>query len=114
MARDLPAVQKIVATGLAPNLTAPTVNNDAIPAGQVFVMVTNSSASPINVTAQTPQKVEGLDVAENIVAVPAAATRLIGPFPAGTYGRPSTGADPGKVYIDYSAIASVTRAIISF
>jgi len=112
--RIVPTAQKIVATGLAPNLTAPTVDGDVIPTGQYFLMVTNASGASINVTAQTPQKVEGLDVAENIVAVPAAGTRMIGPFPAGTYGRPSGGADPGKVYVDYSAIASVTRALISF
>lgn len=114
MARDLPATQKIVPTGLAVNLTAPTANGDAIKPGQQAVWVHNGSASSINVTAQTPQKVEGLDVAENIVAVPAGTDRLVGPFPAGTYGRPSGGADPGMVYIDYSAVASVTRAIISF
>ena len=114
MARDLPTTQKIVPTGLAPSLTAPTANGDAIKPGSQFVWVNNASGGSINVTAQTPQKVEGLDVAENIVAVPAGTQRLIGPFATGTYARPSGGADPGMVYIDYSAVASVTRAIISF
>lgn len=113
--RIAPAVQKIVAAGLTPVLTAPTVDGDVISAGgSLFVMVTNASGAPITVTAQTPQTVEGLAVSEQIVSVPAAGTKLIGPFPAGTYGRPSGGADPGKVYLDYSAIASVTRALISF
>lgn len=108
------APQKIVATGLTPSLTAPTVDGDVIPTGQYGMWVTNGSGAPINVTAQTPQTVEGLAVSENIVAVPAGQTKVIGPFPAGTYGRPSGGADPGKVYVDYSAIASVTRGLIGF
>jgi hypothetical protein len=114
MARDLPATQKIVATGLTPAYTAPTANGDAIKPGQQAVHVKNASGASINVTVQTPQKVEGLDVAENIVAVPAGGEKMIGPFPTGTYARPSGGADVGMVYIDYSAVASVTRAILSF
>ena len=96
--RIAPAAQKIVAAGLAPNLTAPTVDGDVIPAGgSLFLMVTNASGGSITVTAQTPQTVEGLAVSEQIVTVPAAGTRVIGPFPAGTYGRPSGGADVGQV-----------------
>lgn len=113
MARDFPATQKIVLTGLAPNFTAPTANGDAIQPGTQAVYVKNGSGASINVTAQTPQKVAGLDVSENIVAVPAAGERIIGPFPAGTFGRDAA-PDLGMVYIDYSAVASVTRAIISF
>ncbi|GAA2817465.1 hypothetical protein [Kribbella solani] len=113
MARTDVATQKIVGTGLAPNMTQPTVDGDVIDSGSVAVMVTNGSGASINVTAQTPAKSAGLDVAENIVAVAAGATQLIGPFPKGTYGQPS-GADEGRVYIDYSAQASVTRAVVGF
>ena len=112
--RIVVAAQKIVPAGLALNLTAPTVDGDVVPTGAVGLYVLNGSGAPITVTAQTPQTVEGLAVAENIVTVPAGAFRIIGPFAAGTYGRPSSGADPGKVYVDYSAITSVTRGLISF
>jgi hypothetical protein len=113
MARVDVTTQTIVASGLTPLLTAPTVDGDVIDSGNVAVMVTNGSGVSINVTAQTPAQQAGLDVSERIVAVPAGATKLIGPFPRGTYGRPS-GADVGRVYVDYSAQASITRGVVSF
>lgn len=113
MARVDVTTQQIVATGLVPNKTAPTADGDVIDAGSCAVLVTNGSGAPINVTAQTPQTVAGLAVAELIVPVAAGATALIGPFPRSTYGRPS-GADKGRVYVDYSAQASVTRAVVGF
>lgn len=113
MARVSVTTQKIVATGLAPAMTAPTVDGDVIDSGSTAVYVTNGSGGSINVTAQTPQTVAGLAVAENVVAVAAGATKLIGPFPKSTYGRPS-GSDRGRVYIDYSAQSSVTRAVVGF
>jgi hypothetical protein len=113
MARVSVATQKIVNTGLAPAMTAPTVDGDVIDSGAVAVMVTNASGGSINVTAQTPATQAGLAVAESITAVAAGATKLIGPFPKGTFGRTS-GADQGRVYIDYSSQASVTRAVVGF
>lgn len=114
MARALRVPEKVVPTGLQPTMTAPTVDGDMIPAdGRTVLVVTNASGAPINVTAQTPRKVGGLDVAENIVPVAAGAVgKMIGPFDAGTYGRPGSGADPGMVYIDFSAQASVTRGYV--
>jgi len=113
MARVDVTTQRIVNTGLAPTLTAPTVDGDVIDSGAVAVYVTNGSGGSINVTAQTPATQSGLAVAESVVAVAAGATRLIGPFPKGTFGQLS-GADEGQVYIDYSAQASVTRAVVGF
>lgn len=113
MARVDVTTQKIVGTGLAPNMTAPTADGDVIDSGAVAVMVTNGSAGSINVTVQTPATQAGLAVAEQIVAVAGSATKLIGPFPKGTYGQPS-GDDEGRVYVDYSAQASVTRAVVGF
>jgi hypothetical protein len=113
MARVDVTTQQIVATGLAPTMTQPTADGDVIDSGAVAVYVTNGSGAPINVTAQTPATQAGLAISEQIVAVPAGATRLIGPFPKSTYGRPS-GADIGRVYVDYSSQTSVTRAVVGF
>jgi len=113
MARASVTTQRIVATGLAPTMTQPTADGDVIDSGAVAVMVTNGSASSINVTAQTPATQAGLAVSEQIVAVAAGATKLIGPFPKSTYGQAS-GADEGRVYVDYSAQTSVTRAVVGF
>lgn len=113
MARVSLATQKITAAGLTPALTAPTVDGDVMDSNNAAVMVTNASGAPINVTIQTPATAAGLAVEERIVAVPAGATKLIGPFPREIYGQPS-GADKGRVYIDYSAQASVTRGVVGF
>lgn len=114
MARALRVPEKVVPTGLQPAMTAPTVDGDMIPAdGRSVLIVSNASGGSINVTAQTPATMGGLAVSENIVAVAAAAVgKMIGPFDAATYGRPDGGADPGMVYIDFSAVASVTRGYV--
>jgi hypothetical protein len=53
-----------------------------------------------------------------VVTVPDGARRLIGPFPKRTFGQPaganeSEGNDQGRVYVDYSATTSVTRAVVA-
>lgn len=113
MARLTPATQKIVATGVTPAMSAPNADGDVIEAGAVALVVTNGSGAPINVTVQTPATQSGLNVEELIVAVPAAGTKWIGPFPKHTYGRQAD-PDKGKVYVNYSAQASVTRAVVGF
>jgi hypothetical protein len=111
--RVVVATQKIVGTGLSVAMTAPTVDGDVMDAGAVDLIVTNGSGAPITVTIQTPATQSGLDVAENIVTVPAAGTKHIGPFAQSTYARPSA-PDKGKVYVNYSAQASVTRGVVGF
>lgn len=113
MARVSLATQQITAAGLTPALTAPTVDGDVMDSNNAAVMVTNGSGAPINVTIQTPATAAGLAVEERIVAVAAGATKLIGPFPREIYGQPS-GADKGRVYVNYSAQASVTRGAVGF
>ena len=114
MARNSLTAQQVVPSGLQPSMTAPNVDGDMFPAdGRSVLVVTNASGAPINVTAQTPRQVGGLDVSELIVPVAAGAVaKLIGPFDASTYGRPDSGADPGMVYVNYSAQASVTRGLV--
>ncbi|MFI5561506.1 hypothetical protein ACIA2T_19685 [Amycolatopsis japonica] len=75
--------------------------------------VANGSASPITVTVQTPLTVDGLNVEDLTVTVPASGFRLIGPFPVGTFGQPSDNANAGKALVDYSSVTSVTRAVVS-
>lgn len=112
MARTSVTTQQITRAGLAPVLTAPTVDGDVIDSGAVFLHVNNGSAASINVTVQSPVTVDGLAVEELVVAVAAGAFKLIGPFPQRTFGQPTGSADAGRVYVDYSAQASVTRAVL--
>jgi hypothetical protein len=70
--------------------------------GEEFVAVKNNGAAPHIVTVPTPRTVEGLAVSELTNTVAAGATELMGPFTPGTFNQPS-GADRGKVYVDYDA-----------
>jgi hypothetical protein len=112
MARVSVTTQTAVGYKLAPALTAPTVDGDVIDVGKVRLWVMNGSGGSINVTVQTPATVRGLDVSELVVAVAAGQTALLGPFPKDVFGRTS-GADQGRAYVDYSAVASVTRAVVA-
>jgi hypothetical protein len=112
MARDSVTTQKITRAGLIPAFTAASVNNDVIDAGAVTLEVTNGSGSSINVTVNSPLTVDGLTVGPLVVAVAAGASKRIGPFPPATFAR-TVAPDVGRVYVDYSAFASVTRAVVS-
>jgi hypothetical protein len=117
MARQSPTVQRITRAGLNVTMTAPNVDGDILPAGQVALQVLNASGGSITVTVQTPgtDPATGVNRPELTVAVPAAGTRLIGPFPASLFAQPADATvGPLGVLVDYSAQASVTRAVVSF
>lgn len=76
--------------------------------GDIVLFVLNGSGGSINVTVQTAATEDGLAVAEQIVAVAAGVQKVIGPFRPNTYNRASGDTDGGKVYIDFSAVATVT------
>ena len=97
---------------LAPTLTAANVDGDIIDSGQVRLWVTNGSGASISVTVQATGIVDDLPLTNLVVAVAAGATALIGPFPKRAFGRP-TGDDKGRVYVDYSAVTTVTRAVVA-
>lgn len=114
MARVSTTTQTIVRTGLNPSLTGPTVDGDIVDCGNVALWVDNGSGGSINVTVQATATQDGLDLADLVVAVPAGAKRLIGPFPARTFAQASDAAvGPGRALVDYSAVTTVTRAVIS-
>lgn len=93
--------------------TAPTVDGDAVVPG-CQVIVRNGSAGPITVTVVTGGKQSGLDIADiGPVSVAAGTDFVFGPFtPRETFVQPS-GVDAGRVYLNYSAVASVTRAAVA-
>lgn len=109
MPRDLPAVQQLTVAGLAAAYTAVSANNDAIVNnGRRIVHVKNGGGAPINVTEPIGQLVNGQAVASHVVAVAAGADRFFGPWPQ-SYNQPD---GTGQVHVDYSATASVTRAVL--
>jgi hypothetical protein len=113
MARTSQATQAPVGFKLAPALTAANVDGDIVDCGQVRLFVTNGSGGSINVTVQAVATMEGLDVSDLVVAVAAGQTALIGPLPKNVFGR-TADPDKGRAYVDYSAVTSVTRAVIAW
>jgi len=114
MARSSQTTQRITRDGLEPVLTTPTVDGDVVDCGAVALYVVNGSTASIDVTVEATASQDGLDLKDLVVSVPAGATRLIGPLPARTFGQPTGSADAGRAYVTYSAVADVTRAVISF
>ncbi len=110
MARtDLASIQSIAQAGLNPSFEAAQTDGHMVANdGKLFIVVKNGSGGAINVTLQTPAVVEGdLAVGERIVSIPASGERWIGRLTPSTYNQ-ATGADAGKVYIDYAATTSMT------
>lgn len=112
MPRALPAPVRPVPAGVDPAYAAPTVDGDAVPAG-CYVAVRNGSAADITVTAVTGGTTDGLAVADVPVVVPAGGERLIGPFGNRDLWVQPSGTTAGLVHLDYSAVASVTRAVVA-
>ena len=110
MARTTLAVQQIERSGLAPAYSAANVDGHAVPNnGVTFIQVKNVSGSPVTVTIQLPQTVDGQTVPNKTVSVPATTgDRMIGPFTPALYNQPNT----DQVYVDFSAVTSVTVAAL--
>lgn len=113
MARTALASHALVDEGVAVTMTAANVDGHSIAGGgDVILLVENGSAGSINVTIQTAATTDGLAVADQVVAVAAGALKAIGPFKPTTYDRASGAADAGKVYVDFSAVTTVTCAAL--
>lgn len=108
MARtDLP-LQTIASTGIVPSYTAANVDGHSVTnRGNEYIEVVNGSGGSINVTLVTPVTVGTRAVADDVIAVAAGARKKIGPLEEGVYNQTS-GADQGKVHVDFSAVTSVT------
>lgn len=109
MARTALVPQQVVRTGLTPVFSAANVDGHSVANdGHTMLEVKNASAAPINVTIVTPGLVDGNAIADLVVAVPAnTGDKMIGPFPPGIYNQ----AD-GTIYVDFSAVVTVTVAAV--
>jgi len=114
MARVTPTPVVPSYAGTVVTFGAATVDGDILPVGSnVALLVTNGGGSPITVTIQTTAEKGGLAVADAGGAVPNGASRVFGPFPASLFAQDADAVEgPNKVLVDYSAITSVTRAVI--
>lgn len=103
---DIPLVNSY--PSLAINPTAAAAAGDTRPnPGDVLLVVKNAAAAAITVTAVTPKEFAGVAIADLAVSVAAGETRAIGPFDPAAFND-----GDGKVAINYSATASVTRQAV--
>lgn len=80
--------------------------HEFIPTNHSAVYVSNGSAAAITATIPTPAKVDGAEVADIIVSVPAGATRYIAAPPRICM------KSNGRADLTFSATASVTCAVL--
>ena len=69
--------------------------------------VKNGDASPTTLTAQTPAKAGGMDIAEQAIVIAAGAEGIVGPFPTAYFNQTD-----GQVYLNWSNVTSITFAVV--
>jgi hypothetical protein len=120
MSRVSVTTQLIPYAGLLPVMTAPTVANDVVDGGRTALHVINGGGASITVTVVTPGVVDGdLPITDRVVTVPVGTTPTIIPLSSPNYRQTAASvdvtvpvnADVGRCYVNYSAVASVTRAV---
>lgn len=108
MARAELTANAITIDGVIQALVAATADGNSFRnSGRQFLLVKNTDSAPHTVTFQTPGEVGGLALENPAIVVAAGATVLFGPFPPLLFNQ-TAGVDLGKVYVDYSAVTSVT------
>src|SRR5690554_3576544 len=108
MAREELSVQNIDRDGLEASYTAlngdgHSFKND----GERTVLHVVNGATGFDLTIQTPQTVDGLDVADRTVSIGANEEHFIGPFPQKNYNQ-----SDGLVYVDYDNVDDGTIAVL--
>ena len=104
-------VQKIIRTGITSTLsTADGDGHKFRNSGRVFVDIANAYTGTITATFVTPGTIYGLPIGDLSVAIPAATTKKIGPFPPTQFNQ-RTGSDKDFVYMNYNA--AVTGSVAS-
>jgi hypothetical protein len=107
MARTALTVQQVTRAGLTPAYSAAPVDGHSILNGGKELLHVKTGGTACNVTIQTPGSVDGQAVADRVVAIGTSSERIIGPFPPDIYNQAS-----GEIYVDFSAVTSVTVAAL--
>ena len=115
MPRSLLATQTASPTGLAATFSAADASGHWFDPSAILEVV-NGSGGSINVTLTTPETRAGLAVADQVIAVAAGARKHIAvpQSQVATYIQPvgAGQAYDGMVFVDFSAVTSVTVAAI--
>ena len=113
MARQTLPVTKIQpggiadAAGIAAHIDGHAFDNN----GTTFLEITTSAGASRTLTIQTPGTHGDRQIEEYTLTVPASSVnRKYGPWATELVNRPSSAADPGKVYLDFIAgeVAGIT------
>lgn len=108
MARTVLAVQTVdAAAGLVPAYTAANVDGHSVDPAAIL-HVKNGSASPITVTVVSGGTAGGLAIADRPHTVANAGERMIA-----IQGGPVMAQADGTIWVDFSAVASVTVAAVT-
>lgn len=110
MARTALPVHKVTSAGIDVTAVAEAANVDgnSIPLTEgLTLVVTNGDAAAKQVTIPTPLAVDGLDVAERVVSVPAGEQRFLALGANRAYRQPD-----GSAHVDYDDVTSVTVALL--
>jgi hypothetical protein len=114
MARATPTAIVPTLTGAVLALSAAPVDGDILSPGDTYLIVNNGSGGSITVTIQTTATKGGLDVADAGGPVAAGVQRVFGPLPSSLFAQASDAVTgPNKVLVDYSAVTTVTRAVLA-
>ena len=102
------SVQTVSLGGLTPSYVAAAAGGDEFPnSGREFIHAKNGATVSQTVTVDSQAACnQGFDH-DAAVAIPAGEERMIGPFPKNRFDDAT-----GKVQITYSAVASLTVAIV--
>ena len=104
------ATQNPGTAGAAPTMVAASAGGDKVAPGTRLLVVNGGGAS-INVTLTTPLTVDGLALADRVVAVPngtSISRAFAGNVPSSLYQDPAD----GLCSLSYSAVTSVTLAVL--
>lgn len=114
MARTALNAQQVTDEGLEAVYTGANIDGHSIDGtGDIVLDVVNGGGTPITVTVETGLTVDGLAVADRAVVVTNGERRHIGRFPPRTYNREAVEVvDPGRVWVNFSGITSVTIAAL--
>ncbi|MBB4689826.1 hypothetical protein [Amycolatopsis jiangsuensis] len=116
MARQSVTTQLITHAGTAPTAASPNADGDIVDTGgTVFLLVSNNGASAASVTVQTRATYDGLAVEDLTVALPAGATKAIGPLSTATFGFSAGDTNAKRAFVDYTGTpADLARSVLAF
>lgn len=109
MPRTVITPQTVTSAGLAAQYEPANASGNSFRlATGVTLHVKNGGASACNLTIPTPMQVDGLDVADRTIAVPAGAAAFVALGTGSAYRQPG-----GVAFVNYDQVTSVTVAVLT-